>query len=146
MTETQVSILHYDELWNMTATELAEHVTKRLIAHGPSPYASLVIGILADKLDEDEPDVAERIQDLVDNPPSPAERPAGFVIKAPGQGYLVRSRSTEGAWWFVVGNDCSCPAGRHGHLCWHIRQTFAFEKLMATPRPSVPTNVSAMVD
>lgn len=71
-------------------------------------------------------------------------RQAGHVFKLPGVGYFVKSRSEPG-WWLVAGNDCSGPHCE-GRVCWHVRQTFEFEKALSTPRPSAPPNVSALVD
>lgn len=75
----------------------------------------------------------------------PCDKPAGFVVKVEGRGYFVKSRSTEGAWWHVVGSDCSCPATTRN--CWHVRRTYEYEKRMGPPpRPIAPPNVSALVD
>lgn len=83
-----------------------------------------------------------------------ADREPGFVIKAPdGLGYFVRSRSQRGVWWHVVGNDCTCPHGEArqsrpptARVCWHIRQTFAYEAALTEPRPVAQPNISALVD
>lgn len=73
----------------------------------------------------------------------PTERPAGYVVKVPGLGYYVRSRTVDGGWWLVVGPDCSCPATRR---CWHVQQTVEYEDLLTKPRPVAPPNVAALVD
>jgi hypothetical protein len=78
--------------------------------------------------------------------PAAVLRPAGFVIKAPGFGYFVASRTEPGTWWFVNGSDCSCPADPSRRGCWHVRQTVAYEQAMTVARPSAPANVSALVD
>lgn len=75
-------------------------------------------------------------------PERPADQhpdlPVGYVKQAVGLGYFVKSRSTEGAWWLVVGRTCSCPAGQAGRLsCWHRRQVEQFcrelDRSMARP-------------
>lgn len=76
--------------------------------------------------------------------PGPTARLAGHVIKAPGSGYFVKSRTVEGGWWFVVGEDCSCPATTE--RCWHYRRTVEFERTQTPPRPTAPPNISALVD
>lgn len=73
------------------------------------------------------------------------DRPAGFVIKVPGRGYFVRSRTVDGGWWFVSGQSCSCPS-TSPRGCWHVRQTEAYERALTTPRPVAPPNISALVD
>lgn len=88
-------------------------------------------------------------------PTNVADRQAGFVIKGEaGLGYFVRSRTQRGVWWHVVGNDCTCPRGEaraaagetDGRVCWHVRQTYAYEAALTTPRPTAAPNISAMVD
>lgn len=77
------------------------------------------------------------------------ELPVGFVKEAPGLGYFVKSRSTEGAWWLIAGRTCSCPAGRAGReRCWHRSQVAAFVAKIneAHKRPTAPPNISALVD
>lgn len=73
--------------------------------------------------------------------------PERDVFEMVGGGYMVRSKSVEGAWRLVFGRSCSCPAGgrrscRHRRLvevhCRRIDEQFA--------RPAAPVNVSALVD
>lgn len=73
--------------------------------------------------------------------------PAGYVTHAP-VGYFVQSRTTEGVWYLVHGDTCSCRAGQDGHRCWHLRQVEAFcrELNRKHARPVAPVNVSALVD
>lgn len=74
---------------------------------------------------------------------------AGHVLEARTGGYLVKSRSTEGAWWLVFGSTCSCPAGQKGmKRCWHRAQVQAFCRALDLPlaRPAAPANISALVD
>jgi hypothetical protein len=69
-----------------------------------------------------------------------------------GGGYVVRSRTTAGAWWLVEGwsaigeSPCSCPANTH--RCWHVRQVEAWCRLQdrMARRDTPPPNVSALVD
>lgn len=78
--------------------------------------------------------------------PEPVARPGGFVVKAPGFGYFVASRTAAGTWWFVNGTACSCPADPSHRGCWHVRQTVEYERLLNAPRPSAPAHISALVD
>lgn len=48
----------------------------------------------------------------------------GHVLEAKTGGYLVKSRTTDGAWWLVYGDTCSCPADVR--VCFHQRQVAAF--------------------
>lgn len=67
------------------------------------------------------------------------------LVKVPGLGYFVRSRSTEGAWWLVNGKGCTCPATITD--CHHVRSAYAWEKLHGpAPRPTAKPNISALVD
>lgn len=72
----------------------------------------------------------------------------GHVLEAKTGGYLVKSRTATGVWWFVTGDSCSCHAGRDDKRCWHVSQVTAFcralDKSMARPTP--PPNISALVD
>lgn len=69
----------------------------------------------------------------------------GGIVKVPGLGYFVRSRTTEGAWWLVNGKGCTCPATIEH--CHHVRQAYAWERANGpAPRPTPPTNISALVD
>jgi hypothetical protein len=54
------------ELQVMTADDLTAHALAHLATHGASPYSAMVVGILAGVLDEDEPDVSDRIQAAAD--------------------------------------------------------------------------------
>lgn len=72
---------------------------------------------------------------------------ARTLIKIPGVGYAVASRSKLGYFVLVEGKDCSCPAG--------VAKTCRHRKLVADlcrvqdlkrRRPSAPPNVSAMCD
>lgn len=68
------------------------------------------------------------------------------VLKVPNVGYMVSSRSTEGAWWLVSGVECSCPA--HTPNCRHIREVAAFTRAEDAKfrRPVCAPHVSALVD
>lgn len=73
----------------------------------------------------------------------------GQVLKVQGVGYIVPSRSVEGALWLVEGADCSCPAGRNGAPnCWHRRRVAELvrEENERHARPSAPPNVAALCD
>lgn len=72
--------------------------------------------------------------------------PAGMVRVGQSGGYFVKSASTPGAWWFVWGTECSCPATVA--RCRHLRMVDAFcRALDAANKPAaVPVNVSLMVD
>lgn len=74
--------------------------------------------------------------------------PAGYVRQAPGLGYFVKSRTSEGVWWLVAGNTCSCHAGRAERHCWHLTQVEAFCRALNVKhaRPAAPANISALVD
>lgn len=82
----------------------------------------------------------------LERPADAPQHPAGFVTHAPGCGYFVQSRTTEGVWYLVHGATCSCRAGQTGALsCWHRRQVEAFcrrldDELNAkrAPRKSAP--------
>ena len=75
--------------------------------------------------------------------------PAGYVSQA-GVGYFVQSKTTDGVWYLVNGEDCSCQAGKNGLArCWHRQMVDAFvrelNRKFARPRvPSAP--VSWFVD
>lgn len=79
------------------------------------------------------------------NPNLPEHVP-GMVRVLQAGGYMVASASTPGAWWFVYGQECSCPATVA--RCRHLRMVDAFcRALDAAHKPAaVKTNVSAMVD
>ncbi len=68
------------------------------------------------------------------------------VSEVKGGGYIVPSKSVEGAFRLVWGNECSCPAT--GKSCRHRRLVSAYcaQQDAARRRPSAPVNVSAMVD
>lgn len=68
------------------------------------------------------------------------------IYKVQGVGYIVASASTEGAWWMVEGAACSCPATVKN--CRHIRavQALVRDENERFARPTVPVNVSALVD
>lgn len=69
-------------------------------------------------------------------------------------GYFVRSASTPGAWWFVWGVECSCPAGQRAvdtgspKRCRHLRAVveFAAEQNRKNERLRPPVNVAAAID
>lgn len=63
-----------------------------------------------------------------------------------GGDFVVRSRTTDGAWWLVTGDACSCPATVKN--CWHRRQVdvLLLERNRKHVRPTAPPNVSALVD
>lgn len=68
------------------------------------------------------------------------------VVKAQNVGYYVRSRTTDGAWWLVDADGCSCPAVTAS--CFHVR---AVSALCAAEdakyrRPVAPVHVAAMCD
>ena len=71
------------------------------------------------------------------------------IVKVPQWGYIVASRSIEGAWWMVQGGECTCPAGVAGaERCWHrskVAEMVAAENRHFA-RPVVPPHVSALVD
>lgn len=59
--------------------------------------------------------------------PNAPQLPVGYVAKAEGIGYVVKSRTEPGVWWLVSGTSCSCHAGRDGHpRCWHRTQVDEF--------------------
>ena len=70
----------------------------------------------------------------------------GMVRAGETGGYFVLSRSTPGAWWFVWGDECSCPA--RVKRCFHVQQVERFVAALddIRKRPSAKPNVSAMVD
>lgn len=72
--------------------------------------------------------------------------PPDAVTYVSGKGYFVPSKSVEGAFRLVYGNECSCPAT--GPSCRHRKLVAAFcAQQDAERRPArVPVNVSAMVD
>lgn len=74
--------------------------------------------------------------------PARVDHPEGYVVKASSTSYFVKSRTTPGAWWLVSGNDCSCPADVQ--LCWHVRRTYEYERMMSTPRPTAPPAPASM--
>lgn len=73
--------------------------------------------------------------------------PAGFVVKGVGTGYFVKSRTTDGAWWLVSGNACSCPHCVERPTCWHRKQVAAFCARIAAenPRPRADDSSAAVV-
>lgn len=70
----------------------------------------------------------------------------GAVLPLQTGGYMVASRTTEGAYWLVWVNTCSCPA--RVPQCWHQRQVAAYVRGLDAlrRRPAAPVNVSLMVD
>jgi hypothetical protein len=68
------------------------------------------------------------------------------VAVAAGGGYIVASKSVDGAFRLVWGTECSCPAA--GPTCRHRKLVAAYVKAQdaARRRPSAPVNVSLMVD
>lgn len=75
--------------------------------------------------------------------PRSVEHPPDTVVAASPYGYFVKSRSTAG-WWLVNGRDCGCPATVE--VCHHVQVAHAWARLQAEPRPTAPTNISALVD
>lgn len=77
-----------------------------------------------------------------------SQPPEATVRQLKAGGYVVASRSTTGAWWLVWEQDCSCPAGRAGQRCWHLRAVadFCAEQDRRHRRPPAPPNISALVD
>lgn len=71
------------------------------------------------------------------------EHEPGHVVKVPGA-YFVKSRTTPGAWWMVVGLECTCPAEKP--ICWHVRRTFAWHKDQTPKRPTAKPNIGALCD
>lgn len=72
--------------------------------------------------------------------------PPDSVAYVSGTGYFVPSKSVEGAFRLVWGNECSCPAT--GPSCRHRKLVAAFCAAQdAARRPArVPVNVSLMCD
>lgn len=69
------------------------------------------------------------------------------VAAVQGGGYIVRSLSVPGAWRFVWGKTCSCPAGER-RSCRHRKAVDAFvrDRSAKNRRPSAPPHISALVD
>lgn len=67
------------------------------------------------------------------------------VLRVVGGGYMVASRSVPGAWRYVHGNSCSCPAGGR-RTCRHRRRTVEFERERTAPRPVATVYPSIFVD
>lgn len=72
--------------------------------------------------------------------------PTDSVSYVSGTGYFVPSKSVDGAFRLVWGNECSCPAT--GKSCRHRKLVAAYCAAQDAQRrrPSVPVHVSAMVD
>ncbi len=74
--------------------------------------------------------------------------PLDSVSAVVGGAHIVPSKSVPGTFRLVMGrgNECSCPAT--GPSCRHRRLVAAYVKAQdyANRRPSVPVNVSLMVD
>lgn len=72
--------------------------------------------------------------------------PAGMVRVGQSGGYFVRSATTPGAWWFVYGQECSCPATVA--RCRHLRMVDAFCRALDERHKPAPVkaNVSLLVD
>lgn len=72
--------------------------------------------------------------------------PTDAVSPVVGGGYVVTSKSVDGAFRLVWGNECSCPAT--GPSCRHRKLVAAYcAQQDAARRPArVPVNVSAMCD
>jgi hypothetical protein len=70
------------------------------------------------------------------------------VRQLQGGGYMVASRTTDGAWWHVVDQTCSCPAGRMERRCRHLRAVaeYCAEQNRRMARPTAPPHTSALVD
>ena len=70
----------------------------------------------------------------------------GYVAPAANVGYFVKSRTTDGAWWLVSADGCTCPARTRS--CWHIGRVL--EKVRAdearNPLSVAKAHVNAMVD
>lgn len=69
----------------------------------------------------------------------------GSIIST-GAGYFVKSRSSEGAYRLVNGDECSCPS--FAIQCWHKMQVAALVRMdnVRHRRYQAPVNVSALVD
>lgn len=74
-----------------------------------------------------------------------SEDPEVLVVRSGG--YMVRSASVPGAWRFVWGSECSCPAGDKP-TCRHRKavREFCRDNDLRHARPSAPANISALVD
>lgn len=72
--------------------------------------------------------------------------PAGMVRVGQSGGYFVKSETTRGAWWFVWGTECSCPATVA--RCKHVRMVDAFCRALDEThrRPVAPPAVNLLVD
>lgn len=72
---------------------------------------------------------------------------AQIILGAPPHaGYFVPSRSVEGAWRYVRGNECSCPAGANKRPCWHVRAVTELVNANREPRPVPKINPAMFVD
>lgn len=71
----------------------------------------------------------------------------GDVYEIVGGGYMVRSKSVEGAWRLVRGNTCTCPAGTR-RSCRHRRLVDEHCRAINAKhaRPVAPPHISALVD
>lgn len=69
------------------------------------------------------------------------------LAEVKGGGYMVASKSVEGAWRFVLGNGCSCPAGGR-RTCRHRQAVDAHLRALsaAHARPAGAVNPSLLVD
>lgn len=68
---------------------------------------------------------------------APAAHPdykPGHVLEAATGGYLVKSKTTPGAWWLVFGDTCSCPHCADRESCVHRRQRDAFCRALDADR------------
>lgn len=72
--------------------------------------------------------------------------PQIIVGAPPHAGYFVPSRSVEGAFRYVRGNTCTCPAGANKRPCWHIRAVTDLVNANRERRPASPINPAAFVD
>lgn len=72
--------------------------------------------------------------------------PTDAVSPVVGGGYVVTSKSVDGAFRLVWGNECSCPAT--GPSCRHRKLVAAWcaQQDAKCRRPAAKVNVSAMVD
>lgn len=61
-------------------------------------------------------------------------------------GFMVRSKSVDGAWRLVSGDSCSCPA--RVRICRHRQLVDAhlLERNRKNARPTAPANVAALCD
>lgn len=71
----------------------------------------------------------------------------GEVRQVKSGGYIVASLSVPGAWRYVEGRSCSCPAGK-ARTCRHRRAVaeFCAGQNREHNRPVAPPHVAALCD